>query len=60
MMNIRVCFFQAPFLPGDTDLDQLSRIFQTLGTPTEKDWPVINNFKMLKLTKFMTSSDENV
>lgn len=30
---------RAPFLPGDTDLDQLSRIFQTLGTPTEKDWP---------------------
>ena len=29
-----------PFLPGDSDLDQLSRIFQTLGTPTEKEWPV--------------------
>lgn len=29
-----------PFLPGDSDLDQLSRIFQVLGTPTEKDWPV--------------------
>lgn len=32
-----------PFLPGDTDLDQLSRIFQTLGTPTEKDWPGIQD-----------------
>lgn len=32
--------FQVPFLPGDSDLDQLSRIFQVLGTPTEKDWPV--------------------
>lgn len=30
---------QAPLLPGDSDLDQLSRIFQTLGTPTEDDWP---------------------
>lgn len=29
-----------PFLPGESDLDQLSRIFQVLGTPTEKDWPV--------------------
>lgn len=30
---------RAPFLPGDSDLDQLSKIFQTLGTPTEKEWP---------------------
>ncbi|KAH9518538.1 Cyclin-Dependent Kinase 7 [Bulinus truncatus] len=30
---------RAPFLPGDTDLDQLSRIFQVLGTPAEADWP---------------------
>lgn len=30
---------RVPFLPGDSDLDQLSRIFQTLGTPTDKDWP---------------------
>jgi hypothetical protein len=29
-----------PFLPGDSDLDQLSKIFETLGTPTEDDWPV--------------------
>ncbi|XP_072051090.1 cyclin-dependent kinase 7-like isoform X2 [Amphiura filiformis] len=28
-----------PFLPGESDLDQLSRIFQTLGTPTDDDWP---------------------
>ncbi|KAK7115796.1 cyclin-dependent kinase 7-like [Littorina saxatilis] len=28
-----------PFLPGETDLDQLGRIFQVLGTPTEDDWP---------------------
>lgn len=32
--------FKVPFLPGESDLDQLSRIFQVLGTPTEKDWPV--------------------
>ncbi|XP_077989114.1 cyclin-dependent kinase 7-like [Glandiceps talaboti] len=30
---------RVPFLPGDSDLDQLSRIFQTLGTPTEEVWP---------------------
>lgn len=28
-----------PFLPGDTDLDQLSKIFQCLGTPSKQDWP---------------------
>ena len=32
--------FQIPFLPGDTDLDQLSKIFQVLGTPTKATWPV--------------------
>ncbi|XP_048583751.1 cyclin-dependent kinase 7 isoform X1 [Nematostella vectensis] len=31
---------RVPFLPGATDLDQLSRTFQTLGTPTEETWPV--------------------
>ncbi|KAG1688564.1 Cyclin-dependent kinase 7 [Nymphon striatum] len=28
-----------PFLAGDTDLDQLSKIFQAFGSPTLKDWP---------------------
>lgn len=28
-----------PFLPGDTDLDQLSKIFQCLGTPSKEEWP---------------------
>jgi len=32
--------FQVPFLPGESDLDQLSRIFQALGTPSEECWPV--------------------
>ena len=31
---------RVPFLPGDSDLDQLSKIFETLGTPTETEWPV--------------------
>lgn len=32
---------RVPFLPGDSDLDQLNRIFQTLGTPNEDTWPDI-------------------
>lgn len=30
---------RTPYLPGDTDLDQLTTIFKALGTPTDKDWP---------------------
>jgi len=30
---------RVPYLPGDSDLDQLSKIFETLGTPTEEEWP---------------------
>eukprot|EP01095_Lingulamoeba_sp_RSL-Kostka_P011030 TRINITY_DN4096_c0_g1_i1.p1 TRINITY_DN4096_c0_g1~~TRINITY_DN4096_c0_g1_i1.p1 ORF type:complete len:333 (+),score=89.24 TRINITY_DN4096_c0_g1_i1:141-1001(+) len=28
-----------PYLAGDSDLDQLSKIFHALGTPTDADWP---------------------
>ena len=31
---------QAPFLPGDSDLGQLSKIFEIFGAPTEDVWPV--------------------
>ncbi len=27
------------WFPGDSDLDQLGKIFQALGTPTEANWP---------------------
>lgn len=30
---------RVPFLPGDSDLNQLDRIFSVLGTPTEELWP---------------------
>lgn len=30
---------RVPFLPGESDLDQLTKIFQALGTPTEENWP---------------------
>ncbi len=29
----------APFLPGDTDLAQLTKIFEVRGTPSEATWP---------------------
>lgn len=35
-----VSAFQAPLFPGETDLDQLSKIYEVMGTPRESDWPV--------------------
>jgi len=29
-----------PYMPGESDMDQLKTIFRALGTPTEEDWPV--------------------
>ncbi|KDQ61565.1 hypothetical protein JAAARDRAFT_204046 [Jaapia argillacea MUCL 33604] len=30
---------RTPYLPGESDIDQLKTIFRALGTPTEDDWP---------------------
>ncbi|KAG9014325.1 TFIIH complex serine/threonine-protein kinase subunit kin28 [Tulasnella sp. JGI-2019a] len=30
---------RVPYLAGDSDLDQVKRIFHALGTPTEEEWP---------------------
>lgn len=30
---------RVPFVAGETDLDQLAKIFQAMGTPTEESWP---------------------
>ncbi|KAJ1658024.1 TFIIH complex serine/threonine-protein kinase subunit kin28 [Dispira simplex] len=30
---------RTPYLPGETDMEQLDTIFRALGTPTEEDWP---------------------
>uniref|UniRef100_A0A1I7S083 Protein kinase domain-containing protein n=2 Tax=Bursaphelenchus xylophilus TaxID=6326 RepID=A0A1I7S083_BURXY len=30
-----------PLFPGDSEIDQLFRIFRTLGTPTEENWPSV-------------------
>lgn len=29
-----------PYLAGESDMDQLDKIFAALGTPTEEEWPV--------------------
>lgn len=40
---------RCPYFPGDSDLDQLTRIFQALGTPTEETWK-----DMAKLPDYVT------
>ncbi|KAI7908060.1 kinase-like domain-containing protein [Cokeromyces recurvatus] len=30
---------RTPYVAGDSDMDQLTKIFHALGTPTEVDWP---------------------
>eukprot|EP00027_Filamoeba_sp_ATCC50430_P010440 CAMPEP_0168559338 /NCGR_PEP_ID=MMETSP0413-20121227/10467_1 /TAXON_ID=136452 /ORGANISM="Filamoeba nolandi, Strain NC-AS-23-1" /LENGTH=141 /DNA_ID=CAMNT_0008590553 /DNA_START=460 /DNA_END=881 /DNA_ORIENTATION=- len=30
---------RTPYFPGDSDMDQLAKIFAALGTPTEEIWP---------------------
>jgi len=30
---------RVPLFPGESEIDQLSKIFSTMGTPTDKDWP---------------------
>lgn len=37
---------RTPYFPGDTDIDQLSKIFAALGTPTEEQWPVSSSIHM--------------
>ncbi|KAK1925840.1 kinase-like domain-containing protein [Papiliotrema laurentii] len=31
--------WRAPFLPGESDIDQLRRTFMMMGSPTEAEWP---------------------
>lgn len=51
-----------PYLPGETDMDQLKTIFRALGTPTEEDWPVISpairKYEMLFLISFLRGTQD--
>ena len=31
---------RCPYFPGDSDIEQLTKIFTALGTPDETTWPV--------------------
>lgn len=34
-----------PLFAGDSDIDQLYRIFRVLGTPNEQNWPGVSNLR---------------
>lgn len=38
-----------PFFPGDSEVDQLFRIFKVLGTPSNSTWPNVENFPNYKV-----------
>ena len=37
-----------PLFAGDSDIDQLYRIFRVLGTPNEQNWPGVSNLRDYK------------
>ena len=41
---------RCPYFPGDSDIEQLTKIFTALGTPDEDSWPVnfLYNFFVIK------------
>ena len=39
-----------PLFPGDSEIDQLYRIFRILGTPNEDTWPGVSQLKDYKTT----------
>ncbi|KAH8664300.1 kinase-like domain-containing protein [Xylariales sp. PMI_506] len=43
---------RAPFMPGDTEIDQIKQICDNIGTPTEDNWPGVT-----KLPDYMVDSD---
>lgn len=41
---------KSPFFVGDSEIDQIYRIFRVLGTPNEKTWPGVSKLKDYKKT----------
>jgi len=39
---------RAPLFPGDSEIDELFRIFRVLGTPTEETWPGVSQYRDFK------------
>ena len=46
---------RTPYLPGESDMDQLKTIFRALGTPTEEEWPVSLPYTQPLLAHILTA-----
>jgi serine/threonine protein kinase len=45
-----IIFILEPLFSGDSEIDQIFKIFQMHGTPTEKSWPGITKLPNFKMT----------
>lgn len=47
MLFFRLCLLsqilRKPLFAGDSEIDQLYKIFQVMGTPNEQSWPGVSN-----------------
>ena len=41
---------QKPLFPGDSEIDELFKIFRVLGTPNEESWPGVSQLPDYKNT----------
>ncbi|RXG53867.1 Cyclin-dependent kinase 11B [Armadillidium vulgare] len=41
-----------PMFPGESEIDQLNKIFKDLGTPSDKIWPGYSQMPVIKKTQF--------
>ena len=51
-----------PLFPGDSEIDEIFKIFRGLGTPTENDWPGVTSFPDFKASfpKWERKQDEEL
>lgn len=48
-----------PLFPGDSEIDQLFRIFRYMGTPDENIWPGVSQLPDYKVFIFWTFKSNN-
>lgn len=51
-----------PLFPGDSEIDEIFKIFRVLGTPSENDWPGVTSFPDFKSSfpKWERKQDEEI
>ncbi|KAF1350046.1 cell division control protein 2 serine/threonine protein kinase [Delphinella strobiligena] len=51
-----------PLFPGDSEIDEIFKIFRILGTPSEQDWPGVTSFPDFKpsFPKWSRATDEDI